>query len=234
MKRADTALVVRGDGHGLEDTGDLVVGKAVLAQALLGAVHHELLGAGAGRHALGLDADEPSRSARGGNRGAEHRVDLLGRQARHGGSLVLRVAGGDRDLGAATILTVAYALSDVRGECLRLEGGLAEDHLVDRLVHDLLEARHVRALLLGAQIDEALELCVEQLLGAVRADADNLLDACNAHARQAHLGGGPARLHVRTQQRISLVHGRSQRYTAGHQAIAQVVVHGPRALQPAT
>ena len=37
-------------------------------------------------------------------------------------------------------------------------------HLVDRLVHDLLEARHVRALLLRPEVDEALELRVEELL----------------------------------------------------------------------
>src|SRR5919109_1327789 len=97
--------------------------------------------------------------------------------AGHRRRLVLRIAGRDRDLGAAPILAVAHPLSNVRGERLRLEGGLAQDHLVDRLVDDLLEARHVRALLLGTQIDEALELRIEQLLGPVRADADDLLHA---------------------------------------------------------
>ena len=87
------------------------------------------------------------------------------------------------------------------GERLGLEG-LAEDHLVDRLVDDLLEARHVRALLVRAEVDEALELGVEELLVAVRADADHLLDAGHADAREADVrrsGGAPGRRRRRRQ-----------------------------------
>ncbi len=51
----------------------------------------------------------------------------------------------------------------------RLERRLAEHDLADRVVDDLLEARHVRALLVRAEVDEALELGVEELLGADRA-----------------------------------------------------------------
>ena len=65
----------------------------------------------------------------------------------------------------SALLAVAHALGDVGGERLGLEG-LAEDDLVDRLVDDLLEARHVRALLLGPEVDEALELGVEELLAS--------------------------------------------------------------------
>jgi hypothetical protein len=79
---------------------------------------------------------------------------------------VLGEAGGDGDLGAHGLLVVADALGDVRGQRLGLEG-FAQDHVVDGLVDDLLEARHVRALLLRAQIDEALELRVEELLTAI-------------------------------------------------------------------
>ena len=67
----------------------------------------------------------------------------------------------------AAVLAVADERGDVGGERLGLEG-LGEHDLVDRLVDDLLEARHVRALLLGPEVDEALELGVEELLVAVR------------------------------------------------------------------
>ena len=65
VERADPALVVGRDRHGLEHARDLVVGEAVLAEALLRAVHDELLRARAGGHALGLDADQPARAAVG-------------------------------------------------------------------------------------------------------------------------------------------------------------------------
>src|SRR4030095_2022834 len=62
VERADAALVVSGHGDGLEHARDLVVGEAVRAEALLRAVHDELLRARAGGHALGLDADDPARA----------------------------------------------------------------------------------------------------------------------------------------------------------------------------
>src|SRR6185312_6136587 len=125
------------------------------------------------------------------------RVDLLRLDAGDGGGLVLRVARGDRDLGAAGALAVAHALGDVRGERLGLEGRLAEDHLADRLVDDLLDARHVRALLLRSSVDEASDLRRPELLGAVLPDADDLLDARDADAREADLERRALRLHVR-------------------------------------
>ena len=67
---------------------------------------------------------------------------------------MLRIASGDRYLGATAGLAVAHALGDVGGERLGLEG-LTQNHLVDRLVDNLLEARHVRALLVGPEVDEA-------------------------------------------------------------------------------
>ena len=66
---------------------------------------------------------------------------------------------------------VAHELGDVLGQRLGLERRLAEDDLADRVVDDLLEARHVRALLVGAELDHALEARREQLLGAVLLDA---------------------------------------------------------------
>jgi hypothetical protein len=118
---------------------------------------------------------------------------------------VLGEAGRDRDLGAHRALVVADPLGDVRGEGLGLEG-LAQDHLVDRLVDDLLEARHVRALLLRAQVDETLDLGVEELLGAVRLDAQDLLHPGHPHPREAYVGGGTACLDVLAEQGVRLGH----------------------------
>src|SRR5918992_2336080 len=214
VQRADAALVVGGDGDRLEDAGDLVVGEAVLAQALLRALHHHLLRAGARGHALGLDADQPARAEVRRHGRAEQRVDLLRRHAGGGGWLVLRVARRDRDLGPGAVLTVAHALGDVGGERLRLEG-LAEDDLVDRLVHDLLESRHVRALLLRPEVDVALELGVEELLHAVRADPDHLLDAGDPDAREAELCRGTPRLDVASEECDALAHGQSSTVSRG-------------------
>ena len=53
------------------------------------------------------------------------------------------------------------ALDDVRRDVLREhldEEGLADDDLLDRLLEELREARHVHALLRGVEIDRALDL----------------------------------------------------------------------------
>ena len=99
-------------------------------------------------------------------------------------------------LGAPRALALAHELGDVLGQRLDLERRLAEHDLADRVVDNLLEARHVRALLCGAEIDDALEAGREQLLGAVLAEADHLLDAGHADPREAHLDRRPLRLHV--------------------------------------
>ena len=86
----------------------------------------------------------------------------------HRRRLVLGVARGDRDLGAQRVLALAHELGDALRERLGPEAALAEDDLADRVVDDLLEARHVRALLLRAEVDEALEPRREELLRAGR------------------------------------------------------------------
>ena len=149
---------MRRDRDGGEDALDLVVGEALLDQPLARRALDQLLRARAGGHAGRGDADQPPCAGRPGHRGAVQRVDLLRRDARDRRRLVLRVAGGDRHLGRMRALALADLLGDVLGERLGAEGGLAEDHLADGVVDDLLEARHVRALLARAEVDEALEL----------------------------------------------------------------------------
>ena len=130
---------------------------AVLGEALAGAGGDQLLRAGAGGHALGLDAGERAGAVGGGDRGPEEGVDLLGGLAADRRGDGLRVAGGEGDLGAEAGLAVAHALGDLGGEVLGLER-VVEDGVVDRLVDDLLEAGHVDARLARLEVDEALEL----------------------------------------------------------------------------
>src|SRR5581483_12519910 len=67
------------------------------------------------------------------------------------------------------------------------ERRLAQHHLADRFVDDLLEARHVGALLVWTELDDAFEARREQLLAAVLPDPDHLLDSGHADAGEAHL-----------------------------------------------
>jgi hypothetical protein len=79
---------------------------------------------------------------------------------------------------------------DVLGQVLDQER-LADHDLLDRLLEQLREARHVDALLRGVEIDGAVDLRRDQLLGAAVADPDRLLDAAHARTREPewHLGG---------------------------------------------
>jgi len=90
---------------------------------------------------------------------------------------------------------------DVLGERLGLERRLVEDHLANRVVDDLLEARHVRALLAGAEVDEALQLGVEELLAPVLPNPDDLLHPGDPDSGQRDVHGGQLRLHVRRGDR---------------------------------
>ena len=187
-----TASTIRSMSFGVE---------ALVGEAGAGAVLDQALGAGAGGHALGLDAGEGAGAALGRDGGAEEGVELLGGQARDGGRDGLGVAGRDPHLGAEAALALADALGDVGGQTLGAER-LAEDDRVDGLVDDLLEAGHVDAGLLGIEIHEALEIrVVERLVprcAAVlgSADPDDLLDADDADAGEADPGGGCLRLRV--------------------------------------
>ena len=192
LQRRQPALVVRGDGNALEDPLDLPLGEAVGGEPLARAAGDELLRARACGHAGRRHADGAARAVLEGHGAAVQRVDLLRLHARHRRRLVLGVARRDRHLGALGALARAHELGDVLGERLGAERRLAEHDLADRLVDDLLEARHVRALLLAAEIDEALQAREEQLV----ADADDLLDARHADAREPDGDARGARLDV--------------------------------------
>ena len=83
---------------------------------------------------------------------AVERVQLLVSDARYAAP-ACAPGSGPRSLTSARRASWrdAHELGDVLGECLGLERRLAEHDLADRLVDDLLEARHVRALLVGAR-----------------------------------------------------------------------------------
>jgi hypothetical protein len=51
-----------------------------------------------------------------------------------------------------------------------------EDDLLDGPVHDFLEAVHVRARLLRTEVEEAAQLRVEELLGRIGPDPDDLVN----------------------------------------------------------
>ena len=121
-----------------------------------------------------------------GNGAAVQCVDLLGLHAGYRRGLVLGVARRDRHLRALRPLARAHELGDVLGEGLGAERRLAQHDLADRLVDDLIEARHVRALLVRLKVDEAVQAREKQLV----ADAHDLLDAAHPDAREAHRDPG--------------------------------------------
>ena len=124
------------------------------------------------------------------------RVDLLRRHPRDGRRLVLGVARSDRDLSALGALAFADELGDVLCERLRPKRGLAQNDMTDRLVDDLVETRHVRSLLLVAEIHEAIQVREVQLV----LDPHHLLHARHAHAREPYGDRRLARLDVLARQ----------------------------------
>jgi hypothetical protein len=184
----------------------------------VGEAGDHLLRAGAGGHSLGLDAGQRPRALLGGDSGAEEDVDLLGALAALRGRHDLRIARGDRDLGPQPALALAHLLGDVGGQDLGLEG-LAQHDLVDRLADDLLEAGHVDAGLLGVEVDEALELGVEEVLGAVGLDPDHLLDPGDADAGEADLR--------RRQRGLDVGCGVGGGRLAGHRLMKRKRPHSP-------
>ena len=212
VQRPEAALVVRRDRHRLEDALDLRLAEALArAAARCAAAPTSCCAHGQAVIPWAATPTSAPRAALGRERHPVERVDLLRVDARHRRRLVLGVARRDRDLGAQRALALAHELGHPLREVLGAEGRLAEHDLADRLVDDLLEARHVRALLVGSEVDEALEPRPEQLLGAVLADPDHLLDAGHADAREADRERRRLRLDVgRLERERSIVHARSR------------------------
>ena len=72
------------------------------------------------------------------------------------------------------------------------EEGLSDHHFVDRLLEQLGEAGHVHPLLSRVEVDCAVDLGGDQLLGSAPAQTNRLTDALDARARQPepHLRNG--------------------------------------------
>jgi hypothetical protein len=100
-----------------------------------------------------------------------------------------RVLCRDPHLGAQRALPLDDVLCNVLRE--RLDEQRFTDHdLLDRLLEQLGEARHVNALLRGGEVDGAVDLGRDQLLGVAPAQPDRLRHALDA-------GPGEAELHLR-------------------------------------
>ena len=184
IESAETSLVVGRDRYRLEDPLDLVVGEAFADEALTRGLGDKLLRTRTGRHSLRSDTNQAAHTTLRRDRGPDQRVQLLRLLARDRRRLVLGVARLDRHLGARAVLTLAHALCDVRGERLGLER-LTDHNFVDRLVDRLLKTRHVYARLARVEVDVTLDVGVIELLAAVDRDANDLLDAGHANAREA-------------------------------------------------
>jgi hypothetical protein len=131
----------------------------------------------------------------GCRRDADDRDQLLRREPGHRGSALDRVPRDDPDFRPQR----ALPRRDVAGDVLRQaldEERLADHDLLDRLLEQLGEARHVHALLIGIEVDGAVDLGRDQLLRLAIAKADRLVHAFDADARQREPDVGRARLDV--------------------------------------
>ena len=100
-----------------------------------------------------------------------------------------RIAGGDPYLGPERVLPRDDVTGDVLGQALD-EEHLPDHDLVDRLVEQLREARHVHALARRVEVDEAVDLGRDERVAAAVLHAHRLLHAGDA-------GAGEPELHLR-------------------------------------
>ncbi len=138
-----------------------------------------------------LDSHDAPHALLGGGCDPEEPDHLLGRELRDGCGALDRIARGDSHLGAECALPA----DDVAGDVLRQDldqERFADDDLLDRLLEELGEARHVDALLGAVEVDGALDVGGDQFLDVAVPDADRLLDARDPSAGQAQpdLGQG--------------------------------------------
>ena len=133
-----------------------------------------------------------------GDRGDADQADqLLGREPCHRGRARERVPGCDPHLGPSGALALDDTAGDVLGELLD-ERCLLEYDRLDRLLEELGETRHVHALLTRVEVDGAVDGRGHQLLAALVADPDRLLDSADAGAgqREPHLRLGRLEIDV--------------------------------------
>ena len=182
-QRLPAALVVRRDRDELEDPLDVARVEAGVEQALGRAVANEALGARTGVDPGRLDSNRAARACLGRRGDPAQRDHLLRCEARHRSASVDRPLGADPDLGPESALPLDDASRDVLGEHLD-EQRLAIDDELDRLLEELGEARHVHALLIGSEIDGAVDHRGHDRLRVATTDANRLLHARDTRARE--------------------------------------------------
>ena len=188
-ERAAPALVVRRQRDELEDPLDVAVLEACLEQALGGAAADQALRARARVDPRRLDAHHAPRAGAGRGCDADQRDHLLRREPGHRRRAPDRPACRDARLCTERPLPLDDVSRDALGEHLD-EQRVAEHDLLDRLVEQLGEAGHVDALLTAVEVDGALDLGRHHRLLVAAPDADRLLHAGDAGARQRQPDGG--------------------------------------------
>jgi hypothetical protein len=184
VERSATALVVGGERDELEDPLHVRVVEPCFTEALGGLFADKPLGAGAGVDARSLHADDaPSVGLRRG-RNPDQRHELLGAERRDRRQPLDWIPGRDLDLGAKRLLALDDMPGDVLGEVLDEELSV-DHHIVDRLLEELWEARHMDALLGGVEVDEAVDLRGHESIAVAVLHPDRFLDSGDARAGQA-------------------------------------------------
>src|SRR6266540_3977461 len=163
VERAPSSLVVRRERDELEDSFDVTIVEPGFQQPFRRAAAHESLRARAGVDPGRLDPDNVPDPGRGRGGDSDQPDHLLRGEAGDGRSSLEWVSRHDPHLGAER----ALALDDCGGDvlCERLdEERLTDDDLLDRLLEQLREARHVDALLRCGEIDRTVDLGCAELL----------------------------------------------------------------------
>ena len=181
VERGEPALVVGRERDEVEDPLDVADLEAGLEQALARARADEPLRARAGVDPRRLDADDAARPGLRRRRDAAQRHHLLRREAGHRRPAVDRPLRADPDLRLQRLLALHDPARDVLGEDLD-EQRLALDDDVDRLLEELGEARHVDALLVGGEVDRAVDDRRHHRLRVAAADAHRLLNPADPAA----------------------------------------------------
>src|SRR5207247_3351750 len=133
------------------DPLDVELAEAGLAEPLGRALADEALGTRAGVDSRRLYADDPARPGLRGRCDTEQRDHLLRRQPGHRRLSLERVTRRDPHLRSQCALALDDVGRDVLREALD-QKRLTDHHLLDRLLEQLREARHVDALARGSEV----------------------------------------------------------------------------------